>query len=114
MRPIYFVMEFRHSCSFCGWARLAGTSVMLAPTCEHCGCALESARAAVEAVPQRPQASLPPLAAFLLVRFAIVLALLTAYAAARLGYAAGGAPGAITAIGLAGFLLLPCVPKRVA
>ena len=109
----YFLMEFRHSCSFCGWARLAGTSVMLAPSCEHCGCALESVPAAAEARPEEEQPSLPPLAAFLLVRFAIVLALLMAYAAARLGYDAGGAPGAITAVGLAGFVLLPCVPKRV-
>src|SRR5689334_18026893 len=105
-------MEFRHSCSFCGWARLAANSVMLTPSCEHCGCALESAPAAVEAVPKRPQTSLPPLATFLLVRFAILLVLLTAYGAARLGYGAGGAPGAITAVGLVGFLLLPCVPKR--
>jgi hypothetical protein len=107
-------MEFRHRCSFCGWSRLAGTSVMLTPSCKRCGCALESVPAAVETRPEPAQTSLPPLAAFLLVRFAVVLALLTAYAAARLGYDAGGVPGAITAVGLAGFVLLPCVPKRVA
>src|SRR3954453_21980245 len=114
-------MEFRHSCSFCGWARLAGTSVMLAPSCERCGCALESVPARAAAPPPPPAArpegggsSLPPLATFVLVRLAIVLALLTLYAAARLGYDAGGAPGAITGVGLAGFVLLPCVPKRIA
>src|SRR3954470_12100461 len=107
-------MEFRHSCSFCGWARLAGTSVMLAPSCERCGCALESVPAVAAALPERAASSLPPLATFVLVRLAIVLALLTLYAAARLGYDAGGAPGAITGVGLAGFVLLPCVPKRIA
>ena len=106
-------MEFRHSCSFCGWVRLAATSVMLAPNCEHCGCALESVPAVASKAPERVQASLPPVATFVLVRLAIVLALLTLYAAARLGYDAGGAPGAITGIGLAGFLLLPCLPQRI-
>jgi uncharacterized protein (DUF983 family) len=107
-------MEFRHSCSFCGRVRLASTSVMLRPNCPHCGCALESVPAAVSARPERPASSLPPLANFLLTRLAIVLVFLTLYTAARLGYDAGGAPGAITGVGLAGFLLLPCVPKRIA
>src|SRR3954447_22533233 len=107
-------MEFRHSCSFCGSARLPGTSVMLAPTCDRRGCALESVPAVASGPAEQPPATLPPLAAFVLVRFALVLALLTLYGAARLGYDAGGAPGAITGVGLAGFLLLPCVPKRVA
>ena len=107
-------MEFRHSCSFCGRGRLAATSVMLAPSCEHCGCVLESVPVSPVARTERPQSSLPPVATFVLIRLAIVLAVLTLYAAARLGYDAGGAPGAITGVGLAGFLLLPCVPKRVA
>jgi hypothetical protein len=107
-------MEFRHSCSFCGWVRLAATSVMLAPHCDHCGCALESVPVVASGPAQPPPTTLPPLATFVLVRFAIVLAILTLYAAARLGYDAGGAPGAVTGVGLAGFLLLPCVPKRAA
>jgi hypothetical protein len=113
-RPIYSGMEFRHRCSFCGWTRHAPTSVMLAPHCERCGCVLDSAPAAPATYQERPPTSLPPLATFVLVRVAIVLAVLTLYAAARLGYAAGGAPGAVTGVGLAGFLLLPCVPKRIA
>src|SRR4051795_3974272 len=104
-------MEFRHSCSFCGWARLAGTSVMLAPSCERCGCALESVPAVAAALPERAGSPLPPLATFVLVRLAIVLALLTLYAAARLGYDAGGAPGAIPRGGVAGLLPLPRRPK---
>ena len=86
---------------------------MLAPSCNHCGCALDSVPAAPAAFVERPASSLPPFATFMLIRLAIVLALLTLYAAARLGYDAGGAPGAVIGVGLAGFLLLPCVPKRV-
>ena len=106
-------MEFRHRCSFCGWTRRAATSVMLAPSCERCGCVLDSVPAAPAASAERRAAPLPPFATFVLVRVAIVLALLTLYAAGRLGYDAGGAPGAVIGVGLAGFLLLPCVPKRV-
>ena len=87
---------------------------MLEPNCDHCGCVLDSMPAAPAAARERRAATLPPLATFVLVRLAIVLALLTLYAAARLGYDAGGSPGAITGVGLAGFLLLPCVPKRIA
>jgi uncharacterized protein (DUF983 family) len=105
-------MGFRHSCSFCGWARLARTSVMLAPNCDHCGCALDAVPVTDDARQLRRPTSLPPVATFVLTRLAVVLALLALYAGARLGFAAGGAPGAITGIGLAGFLLLPCVPKR--
>src|SRR3954468_13119743 len=98
-------MEFRHSCLYCGWVRLAATSVMLAPHCDHCGCALESVPVVASGPAQPRPAPLPPLATFVLVRFAIVLAILTLYAAARLGYDAGGAPGAIMGVGVAGFLL---------
>jgi hypothetical protein len=114
LEPIYCDMEFRHRCSFCGWTRRASTSVMLEPNCERCGCVLDSAPAASAPAPERRATALPPNAAFVLVRVAIVLAILTLYAAARIGYDAGGAPGAITGVGLAGFLLLPCVPKRLA
>src|SRR5947208_3643680 len=106
-------MEFRHACSFCGWTRPATTSVMLAPSCELCGCVLDSVAAAPAMSRESHAPTLPPLATFVLVRLAIVLALLTLYAGARIGYNAGGAPGAITGFGLAGFLLLPCMPKRI-
>jgi len=86
---------------------------MLAPNCEHCGCVLDSVAAAPTAHEERPAYALPPLATFVLIRVAILFALLTLYAAGRLGYDAGDAPGAVTGVGLAGFLLLPCVPKRI-
>jgi uncharacterized protein (DUF983 family) len=105
-------MGFRHSCSFCGRSRLGRTSVMLVPNCEHCGCALDAVPVTDEPGPLRASTSLPPVATFVLIRLAVVLAVLALYAGARLGFAVGGAPGAITGIGLTGFLLLPCVPKR--
>src|SRR2546423_13693232 len=105
-------MEFRHSCSFCGWGRVSATSVMLDPSCAHCGCALESFPAAASAPDARSAFSLPPLATLVLTRGAILLAALTLYAAARLGYNVAGASGALIALGAAGFLLLPCLPQR--
>jgi ribosomal protein L37AE/L43A len=111
--PIKCCMEFRHSCAFCGWARLSGTSVMLAPSCEHCGCALDALPAGAVTHSQAPAFSLPPLARFLLTRGAILLGALTLYAAGRLGYDAAGASGAFIGLGLGGFLLLPCVPERI-
>jgi hypothetical protein len=106
-------MEFRHICSFCGWSRTSATSVMLAPSCEECGCVLDAVPAIAPVASGAPPFSLPPLAAFVLIRGAILLAALTLYAAARLGYDAGGPSGALTALGMAGFVLLPCLPERI-
>jgi ribosomal protein L37AE/L43A len=113
VRPIKCCMEFRHSCSFCGWSRASATSVMLAPRCDECGCVLDAVPAVATVSPTTPAFSLPPLAAFVLIRGAIVLAALALYAAAKLGYDAAGASGALIALGAAGFLLLPCVPDRI-
>ena len=44
---------------------------------------------------------------------ALVAVLAPVVAAARVGYGAAGVTGAITAVGAAGFLLLPLVPERV-
>jgi ribosomal protein L37AE/L43A len=112
-RPIKCDMEFRHSCSFCGWTRLSGTSVMLAPSCEHCGCALDALPAGAAVRSEAPAFSLPPLARFLLTRGAIGLGVLTLFAAGRLGYDAAGPSGALIGAGLGGFLLLPCLPERI-
>jgi hypothetical protein len=60
-----------------------------------------------------PVFALPPLARFVLIRGAVLLAALTLYAAARLGYDAGGPSGALIALGAAGFVLLPCMPERI-
>jgi uncharacterized protein (DUF983 family) len=105
-------MEFRHSCPFCGWSRASTTAVMLAPSCTQCGCALD-ARPAPTARAIAPVWALPPLAALVLKRAGILVALLGLYAAAKLGYDAAGASGALIAFGAGGFLLVPFVPERV-
>jgi hypothetical protein len=109
--------HFRHSCAFCGWARASATPVMLSPWCEHCGCALDALPAVGGEVggasttggsAARWWSSRP--ARRVATAF---LALLMLYAAAKLGYEAGGASGAMIAFGGAAFLLLPFVPERV-
>jgi hypothetical protein len=112
-RSIKCGMEFKHSCAFCGWSRPSATPVMLAPSCEHCGCALDALPVDSSALSPTPAFSVSPLAARMLTATAMVLAALTLYAAARLGYDAAGASGALIAVGVAGFLLLPCVPERI-
>jgi hypothetical protein len=105
-------MEFHHSCSFCGWQRSSSTAVMLRPTCERCGCALD-ARAAVPAEPPAREGwVMPPRARRALRALGALCCVLTLFAGARLGYRLGGASGALIAFGVAGFLLLPFVPER--
>jgi hypothetical protein len=108
----YRYMEFRHSCAFCGWSQASATAVMLAPSCTQCGCALD-AKAAPSARAVAPAWSLPPLAALMLRRAGILVAVLGLYAAAKLGYDAAGASGALIAFGVGGFLLVPFVPERI-
>jgi hypothetical protein len=43
----------------------------------------------------------------------VLVALLSLYAAAKVGYDSAGASGAMIAFGVGGFLLLPFVPERV-
>ena len=105
-------MEFRHSCAFCGWSRASTTAVMLAPSCDQCGCALD-ARPAPRTRPVAAPWSLPPLAALALKRAGVLVAALGLYAAAKLGYDAAGPSGALIAFGVGGFLLLPFVPERI-
>jgi hypothetical protein len=105
-------MEFQHSCSFCGWSRASATPVMLAPSCERCGCALD-ASAATASPTALPAFSLPPIAAFGLKRLGVLLGALALYAAAKLGYEAAGPSGALIAFGAGGYLMLPFVPERI-
>ena len=112
-RPIKCGMEYKHRCGFCGWSRPSATSVMLAPSCEQCGCALDAVPAGTTARSSTRPFSLSPRSARVLAAVAALFAALTLYAAAKLGYNAAGASGAIIALGLAGFLLLPCLPERI-
>ena len=110
--PIKAGMEFQHSCSFCGWSRASATPVMLAPSCERCGCALDAS--AVAATPAAvPAFSLPPIARLALRRLGVLIGALALYAAAKLGYEAAGPSGALIAFGAGGYLMLPFVPERV-
>ena len=111
-RPITAEMEFRHSCAFCGWHRTSGTPVMLSPSCERCGCALDAAPVGAAQI-ARAAFTLPP-AAMLALRLAgALLCVLVLYAAAKVGYELAGGSGALIAFGVGGFALLPFVPERV-
>jgi hypothetical protein len=106
-------MDYVHSCSFCGWGRTSSTPVMLSPCCDRCGCALDAVLnttgAGASAEPFRLSAR-----ALLALRVTGVLsALLGFYAAAKVGYEAGGPSGALIAFGLMGFAMLPFVPERI-
>jgi hypothetical protein len=104
--------EFQHGCSFCGWARIAKTPVMLSPSCERCGCRLDARACDVARLPE-PGLAMPALAAAVLRRLGILLGALALYAAADLGYRAAGPAGAMVAFGVGGFLMLPFVPERL-
>jgi hypothetical protein len=107
-------MEFQHSCSFCGWRRVTATPVMLTPSCRRCGCALDALPLVqVSLAAGAPLPTLPPWAALALRRLGVLVALLSLYAAAKMGYDSAGASGAMIAFGVGGFLLLPFVPERV-
>lgn len=108
-------MDYVHACSFCGWSRAAATPVLLPAGCPDCGCPADSETRAVHEGRVLAGAAAPP--GFELpraLRVAVgVFALLFAYAFARVGYGTFGVAGAITAVGVSGFLLLPFVPERV-
>ena len=91
---------------------MSATAVMLTPGCMQCGCALDAKPAPSERA-IAPAWSLPPLASLMLRRAGILVAVLALYAAAKLGYDAAGASGALIAFGAGGFLLIPFVPERI-
>ena len=105
--------EFRHACSFCGWARASATPVMLSPSCERCGCRLDACGAEAATVVDDEMPWTRPWVVTLLRRLAVLLGALALYAAASLGHHLGGAAGATIAFGLGGFLMLPFVPERL-
>jgi hypothetical protein len=104
--------NFRHGCTFCGWTRESATPVMLSPACERCGCALD-AQPFVAVAPVTPAWTPPALLVLVLRRVGVLLGALALYAAAKLGYHAGGPSGAMIAFGVGAFLMLPFVPEQV-
>jgi hypothetical protein len=105
-------IDFHHSCGFCGWTRASATPVMLSPSCESCGCALD-ARAGAAVQEAVAEWALPALALLALRRLGMLLGALALYAAAKLGYQAAGASGAMIAFGVGAYLMLPFVPEQV-
>ena len=105
-------MDFVHACAFCGWSRPSATPVVLPAGCPECGCAVDSRDASLEPHLTATGAS-RALDARVLRALAWVFAVALLYTAARAGASVAGLSGAITAIGIAGFLLLPFVPERL-
>jgi hypothetical protein len=110
-------MDFVHTCTFCGWSRSSETPVLLPAGCPSCGCPVDSlpraeaqqrAEAAADAA-LAPAFSVPRSARLPLVAVALLFVVM----AARVGYGVLGTNGAIIAVGMAGFLLLPFAPERV-
>ena len=102
-------MEYVHRCIVCDWQRAADSPAVTSPRCENCGCALEGVHAsdivALQAAPAGIQ--LPePLRAGLMRFAAITGAALLMLAAARTGYTEGGLAIAVTAVGVAGLVVV--------
>jgi hypothetical protein len=105
-------VDFVHACLFCGWKRASATAVVLPAGCPDCGCAVDSReRTDAWVVADTPASALPNSRAARVLLWLFALALL--YTAAHAGYAFSGLSGATTAVGIAGFVLLPFVPERL-
>jgi hypothetical protein len=107
------VMGFKHACSFCGWELSSATPVMLAPSCQRCGCALDAHAVEPAAGPGAGGRGLPAGWTTALRLAGALLALLALYAGTKMGYDAAGPSGALMAFGMGGFLLVPFVPQRL-
>lgn len=102
-------MEFVHHCVVCDWQRDASSPTVTSPRCENCGCALASMHASdVPALAGPVQALvLPDGVRRGLVRVAAIAGVVVLMlAAVRTGYTAGGPAMAITAVGVAGLLVV--------
>lgn len=102
-------MEYVHRCIVCGWQRAAESPAVTSPRCENCGCALEGVHASdiVALHAAHPGIQLPePLRAGLTRFAAITGAALLMLAAARTGYTEGGLAIAVTAVGVAGLIVV--------
>jgi general stress protein CsbA len=102
-------MEYVHRCIVCDWQRSAASPTVTSPRCGNCGCALESVHASdvmaldghgdVFQVPERVRRTV--------VRFgAVAGTLLLVLAAARTGYTEGGLAIAVSAVGIAGLVVV--------
>ena len=102
-------MEYVHRCVVCDWQRDASSPTVTSPRCENCGCALASMHASdVPALAGPVQATVLPdgLRRGLVRVAAITGVIVLMLAAVRTGYTAGGPAMAITAVGVAGLLVV--------
>lgn len=99
-----------HRCPWCGWSRDAASATMLEPRCGECGGLLESlqsvAAPAVASPFRVPQRGLSPAFGRLL---RVVLVGLLMFAAARVGWDAGGIGLAVAGLGLVGLFTVPLI-----
>jgi hypothetical protein len=105
-------MDYVHLCVMCDWQRPAASPTVTSPRCENCGCALESVHASE--LPAAAKAAegiaVPPALRAAVTRAALIAgAAVLMLAAARTGYAQGGFAMAVTAVGVAGLLLVNAV-----
>ena len=103
-----------HACAFCDWRRDSHTPIVLPAGCPDCGSAVDSEPAPGEPTGPDALAAVETLSDSRVARM-LVLAFAAALicAAARLGNDLAGLSGATTAVGAAGYLLLPFVPERL-
>jgi hypothetical protein len=112
VRTDHRTVDFVHACAFCGWSRSSDSAVVLPAGCPECGCAVDSRDAHAATPAAAPTSSRSSDARVLRVTIWVFGAALL-YTAARAGHSVAGLSGAITAVGIAGFLLLPFVPERL-
>jgi hypothetical protein len=110
-------MDYVHLCVMCDWQRSAASPTVTSPRCENCGCALESLHASdAPAVEKLAEGLVVPPA----IRGAVLRAAMIAgtailmLAAARTGYAEGGLAMAVSAVGVAGLVLVNAVAAEAA
>lgn len=106
-----------HRCVMCDWQRHAASPTVTSPRCENCGCALESVRASQLPAAERlaEGIAVPPALRAAAVRAALIAgAAVLMLAAARTGYAEGGFAMAVTAVGVAGLLIVNAVAAEQA
>ena len=101
-------MDYVHRCIVCGWQRSASSPTVTSPRCDNCGCALESAHASdVVALGGYDGIQVPKRVVSALRRFgAIAGTMLLVIASAKTGYSAGGVAMAVTAVGVAGLIVV--------
>jgi hypothetical protein len=104
--PTTGVMSYLHRCPFCEWEREAGSSTMLDPRCERCGCLLESLTVGTPPASRMKPAPSPAVVGRVTALVTSILLAPVVGAVAKLGYDRGGPELAIAGVILA--VLIAC------